>query len=323
MGAALAARLASACLLILPLPSLATYEQGRPAFLSGDYTAAVEAFRGGAANGDARAEYALGVMHWYGLGTPRNDAAAAKLFAGAAAKDHRLAQYNYSTMLYLGRGVRRDFQSALAWMEKAAESGDAQAQNDAGFLNVFTRGVVHPYRKARGWFVKAAEQGHLFAKFNLAAISLTGSTTINKDEPEAFRWFLEVAGRNHVVAQFNVGLLYEQGRGVEPNAVEAARWYAEAARGDFTAAFNNLAKLYESGAVPVPAGESPLKLRMRASQRGFHWQQSNAILPIYFGARAAEARVDLDRSSTVGHKGEGFFVIAAPEMMVDRDLKAR
>jgi TPR repeat protein len=65
--------------------------------------------------------------------------------------------------------------------------------------------------------------------------------------PLAFTEFLAAANEGHADSQFNVGLMYEQGIGVEKDAAKAIYWYGKsAAQGNSNAQYN-LAVLYENG----------------------------------------------------------------------------
>src|SRR5262249_53554019 len=135
----------AAGLLVCSAQASASYEKGRQALASRNLALALQEFR--AAGDDAKAEYALGIMHFFGLGVPRDAAQAARLFERSAAKGNHSAQYNYGVLLYRGMGVTKDLAAATTWMEKAAGSGSAQAQNDAGFLQYMTQRTEGGYQK--------------------------------------------------------------------------------------------------------------------------------------------------------------------------------
>src|SRR5712691_6545710 len=62
-----------------------------------------------------------------------------------------------------------------------------------------------------------------------------------------FKALLTRANSGNPGAQFALGLVYEQGNGVNRSEDEAMRWYRLAAGSGHTGAQNNLAYLYETG----------------------------------------------------------------------------
>ncbi|MFB9052309.1 tetratricopeptide repeat protein [Formosa undariae] len=65
--------------------------------------------------------------------------------------------------------------------------------------------------------------------------------------PLAFENFMEAAKEGHEYAQFNIGLMYEQGLGVQKNLEEAFSWYSKSAAQENSAAQFNLGVCYENG----------------------------------------------------------------------------
>ena len=81
-----------------------------------------------AVQGDAKAQYGLGLMYANGIGVRQDDQIARHWYEKAAAQGHARAQFNLGVMYANGQGVRQDDQIARQWFEKAAEQGHAQAQ---------------------------------------------------------------------------------------------------------------------------------------------------------------------------------------------------
>ncbi|WP_084399687.1 tetratricopeptide repeat protein [Pseudotamlana agarivorans] len=65
--------------------------------------------------------------------------------------------------------------------------------------------------------------------------------------PLAYKEFLEAANEGHVFAQYNIGLMYEQGLGIDKNAEQAVNWYKKSAEQGNSAAQFNLGVCYENG----------------------------------------------------------------------------
>ena len=78
------------------------------------------------------------------------------------------AQYNLGLSYYTGLGVAQDYAEAVKWWRKAAEQGVAYAQNNLGTCYYNGEGVAQDYAEAAYWFHKAAEQGNAYGQYGLA-----------------------------------------------------------------------------------------------------------------------------------------------------------
>ena len=88
----------------------------------------------------------------------------------AAAQGNAEAQYLLGVMYEKGRGVQQDYAKARKWWGKAAAQGYADAQCDLGFMYAEGQGVLQDYARAREWFEKAAAQGNAEAQAWLGAM---------------------------------------------------------------------------------------------------------------------------------------------------------
>ncbi len=84
---------------------------------------------------------------------------ALKEFRILAEQGNAEAQFNLGIMYVEGKGVSKDNTEAVKWYRKAAEQGDAQAQNNLGLMYSEGEGVPEDYMEAVKWYRKAAEQG--------------------------------------------------------------------------------------------------------------------------------------------------------------------
>ena len=94
----------------------------RAAYHTGDYATALRLMRPLADQGDADAQFSLGLMYQNGYGVPQ------------------------------------DYVQAMAWYRKAAEQGDAAAQNNLGNMYFGGRGVQQDYVRAHMWYNLAASR---------------------------------------------------------------------------------------------------------------------------------------------------------------------
>ena len=70
-----------------------------------------------------------------------------------------IAQFNLGVMYDNGRGVTQDYARAIAWYKKAAEQGNASAQFNLGLMYAKGRGVPQDYVRAHMWWNLAAALG--------------------------------------------------------------------------------------------------------------------------------------------------------------------
>ncbi len=80
-----------------------------------------------AAQGQARAEYSLGLAYFKGLGVSENHAEAVKWWHKAAEQGHATAQINLSKVYETGDGITQDFVAAYKWAKLAAAQGREEA----------------------------------------------------------------------------------------------------------------------------------------------------------------------------------------------------
>ena len=97
-------------------------------------------------------------------------ALAAQLLRSLAEQGNATAQFNLGVLYANGQGVPQDYQEALKWYRKAAEQGDADAQYNLGLLYDSGRGVPQNSEEAAKWYRKAAKQGHAGAQYNLGVM---------------------------------------------------------------------------------------------------------------------------------------------------------
>ena len=104
-----------------------------------------------------------------------------RLWEGAAVQGQAHAQFNLGIMYDQGHGVDVNYKKAIEWYEKAAEQGHADAQYNLGVMYGHGEGVDVNYKKAIEWFEKAAEQGHANAQCNLGIICLLYTSPSPRD----------------------------------------------------------------------------------------------------------------------------------------------
>lgn len=117
-----------------------------------------------AENGDAEAQFSLGLKH---ASAPVQDfAQAEQWYLKAAAQDHPLAHFNLGIMYTNGQLGPCDWAKGLVWIQKAADLGDAGAQYRLGadhhrsVMDGGSTNVTQSRIDACKWFRLAAAQGY-------------------------------------------------------------------------------------------------------------------------------------------------------------------
>ena len=123
-----------------------------------DDVEAVKWYRKSAEQGNADAQYNLGVCYKHGIGVPKDDAEAVKWYLKSAEQGDAKAQYNLGDCYHKGNGVPKDDVEAVKWYRKSAEQGNADAQYYLGVCYEYGYGVPKDHAESLKWYLKPAEQ---------------------------------------------------------------------------------------------------------------------------------------------------------------------
>ena len=110
--------------------------------------------------GDAAAQYNLGLMYANGEGVPEDDVEAVRWYRLAADQGVADAQFNLGISYDNGEGVPEDDAEAARWYRLAADQGLVEAQSNLGAMYGSGVGVPRNYLTAYAWFNIAAASGH-------------------------------------------------------------------------------------------------------------------------------------------------------------------
>ena len=253
-------------LLLLPAVAMAGPPTGGlAAFHRRDFQTAVKIWQPLAEQGNAHAQFDLGVMYERGLGVEQDYAEAMKWYRKAADQGDAHGQHGIAKLYSIGDGVPQDYVEAMKWDRKAADQGYANAQFTLGVNYYAGRGSQQDYGEALKLWRKAADQGDSSAQYWLGRIYKAG-LGVPQDYPEAMKWFLKAADQGDAGAQFELGVIYFTGNyglkvdntenlgsldgtnWVTPNDyVDAAKWFRKAADQGDAYAQSDLGQMYEKG----------------------------------------------------------------------------
>ena len=153
----------------------------------------------------------------------------AESYCKAAEQGDAKAQYKLGLCYVLGEGVAKDKVEAVKWFRKAAEQWDADAQYALVFCyDSIESGVKQDKAEAVKWYRQAAEQGNAKAQHQLGLCYYNGSG-VAEDRVVAAKWLCKAAEQGDAEAQYSFGYFCENGLGVVQDKVEAVKWYRKAA----------------------------------------------------------------------------------------------
>jgi len=144
--------------------------------------------------------------------------------------------------------MKKLFTVLMLTLAVTAWADDVDENFSAAMKNDYATELVKlkDYAGAVKWYKSAAEQGDAAAQLNLGVMYDNGNG-VQEDDAEAVKWYELAAAQGKAAAQFNLGVKYAKGQGVAQDYVEAVRWYKLAAEQGEEAARFNLGVRYATG----------------------------------------------------------------------------
>jgi TPR repeat protein len=162
------------------------------------------------------------LLHYDGAGVARDPIKAADWFREAAIQGDANAQYNLGVLYEKGLGVRQDDVRALLWYHSAAEQSHPVAQLNLGTLYAEGRGIPLSYEEARRWFQAAAENGVAAGYYNLGVLAEMGLGG-RPDEPAALDLYRLAAEMGHSGAAARLAHEAADPDAVKPSDMQLAK----------------------------------------------------------------------------------------------------
>jgi TPR repeat protein len=189
-----------------------------------------------AKQGEAQAQYYVGMMYLEGRGVAQDEAQAVPWLKKAAEQGHAAAQSRLEQMSDKGKGEnvkKAETQGILPRTARLNQLKEAMGQRDAEAQYKLGYELLHEdawRNETQGmqWIRKAVEQGHAGAQTELGLLYYRGRA-VAQDSTKAVKWFKMAAEQGHEEAQYWLGLMYDKGEGVEKDEAEAAKWLRKAA----------------------------------------------------------------------------------------------
>ena len=115
---------------------------------------------------------------------------------------------------------------------------------------------------------QAAMAGDAKSQLLYGSLYEDGKGGLEQNYKEAVFWYKKAADQGYAQAQYNLGLLYEDGRGIDQDYYEASQWYKRASNNGFSEAQNNLGVLYITGRGVIKDRNRAELMFRRASEQG-------------------------------------------------------
>ncbi|MBQ0024018.1 MAG: sel1 repeat family protein [Prevotellaceae bacterium] len=212
-----------------------------------------------AEKGDAVAQNTVGVWHYTGKGSIKQDyKEALKWWARSAQQDNCDAIGNMAMCYQLGHGSKQDSALAVSLYKKAIEKGNKGIipQHETIVKNagsVFSAlllhdcyangiGVKKDAAKAASYQEIAAKGGHVESQYATALALLN-----NKQADKAIYWFKKASDNGHVGATYYYGNLTFNGMGIAQDKQKGIQYLSQAAGKGFTMAYARLAQICYEG----------------------------------------------------------------------------
>ena len=271
----------------------ADFQKGLTAVQSGDFATALQEFKPLAKQGDARAQYNLGLMYRKGQGVPQDDKAAVKWYRLAAEQGDASAQNTLGLMYAYGQGVPENAKTAMKWYTLAAKQGYVDTLYNLGVMYANGFGVRKDYIRAHMWWSIAASSGYkdavkyrdIIAKQltpyqlekaqNLAGLQKGLIAVQSGNFATALQEFQRPAERGNAKAQHNLGLMYRKGQGVSQDDRTAVKWCRLAAEQGLADAQFNLGTIYSKGQGVPQDDKTAVKWWRLAAEQGLAHAQTS------------------------------------------------
>ena len=182
-------------------------EEGLTAYEAEDYQTAMSLWKPMAEQGNAEAQYNIGVMYNRGQGVAEDPVTALKWYRLAADQGHAKALYNIGEAYRTGRGVDRNMGETVKWYQKAADLDYPNAQYALGLLNISGQGLEKNEPAGLKLVRAAAQGGFADAEYMMGMAYLKGFGGLIIDEAEALQWFRKAAEQGHLEALYAYGFM--------------------------------------------------------------------------------------------------------------------
>jgi TPR repeat protein len=265
--------------------------------------ATVEKYRQAAEQGNAQAQYDLGMAYHNGTGVPKDDIEARKWWLKATEQRYSpawsiLCHYSVTERLSTPPNVdypmitdfiapvdvnmwrkwcsvsrpEENYSEYIPKLYSRAEQGDIIAQRNMGLA--YQMGgffaALNDSAKALPWFQLAADGGDAVSQRYLGIIYMRGQPpSFTPDYTNALKYFQKAAAQNDALSETYIGKIYSDGTSDTPKHYEEAlKWYQMAANQNEPNAERKLGDMYANGIGVSQNSEEMVKWYSLAATHG-------------------------------------------------------
>jgi tetratricopeptide (TPR) repeat protein len=163
--------------------------------------------------------FEIGMNALTGIGDSYNEQTALENIRRSADVGYAPAQVMLGYFYETGRLVTREPGQAADWYKKASKQGDPIGSWLLGRLYYTGTGVPHDLNLAAAALQKAASQDDPFGEYLLGMVLLE-----RPNYPQAASWFRKAALQGLPQAQLQLGLLLQDGKGMNVDKTQAYQW---------------------------------------------------------------------------------------------------
>ena len=189
---------------------------------SKEYHNAVTMLKESADKGHATSQNNLGHCYEFGKGVKKDETKAMEWYQRSASQNHSASFINLG-YLQMKHG---QYQNAFEYFLKASKNADAmEAWYYLGIMHEKGYHVPMSNYLALEYFERASERGHEPSSLKVGDCYFSGSGGVMQDYYKAFEIYRKLALDGNNVAANNVGIIYEEGLGVDVDIEAAEMWY--------------------------------------------------------------------------------------------------
>jgi uncharacterized protein len=142
----------------------------------------------------------------------------------AAEQGNAEAQFRLGVIYGNGDGVALDHEQALSWFNQAARQGHENAVITLAWMYANGTGVQVDEERARALYLMAADHGSAKAQYVVANMYRFAQFGAERDNAKSLRYYRLAADQGMANAQFALGKLMLEGKLVERDDAGALQW---------------------------------------------------------------------------------------------------
>jgi len=153
--------------------------------------------------------------------------------------------------------------------------GEPESEYDTGFRYLVGEGDTRvDLKEAARWFRRGADQGSTDSQNALGVLYEDGSG-VEQDSEKAVKWYRKAAEQGDALAQTNLGQMYAHGKGVPNDFKEANKWFRKAAEQGYARAQYSLGVSYATGRGMLEGDKEAVAWYRKAADQGYAGAQAN------------------------------------------------